>query len=348
MDYAIVIWPITVLLTVVGWLLVRRFLERYAFDHEYEAVTPGVSARERRQAQSRVRRQDLPVAVAFHPPQGVRPGELGILIHRTAHREAYLATLVDLALRGYITMTPTGDGDHVFESTNKSRDDLVGFEAGLLRGIFSKTPQVTQRQLQQPEYQDLRRSFGASLDQRVKALGWFKPNAAVFAVGGLGIIVAMVGAGIVEWGLIRLYRGQSSFWWPLGLPIMFAGLQGLFSLRKSTGRTAEGSAVLAQAKGFERYLMTAEQRQLRFEEDRDVLNRYLPYAIVFGLVDQWTGELNRYAKAAQRDRERSAYAVRSEGSGSYQIVVGLPKWLNRLLGRPEEPKDHGASPDARN
>jgi len=45
---------------------------------------------------------------------------------------------------------------------------------------------------------------------------------------------------------------------------------------------------LEQARGFELYLRTAEKEQLRFEEGVDIFSRYLPYAMIFGIVDRWT------------------------------------------------------------
>ena len=52
-------------------------------------------------------------------------------------------------------------------------------------------------------------------------------------------------------------------------------------------RTARGTALLAQAKGFRTYLETAEANQIRFEEGQDVFSRYLPFAIVFGVAKRW-------------------------------------------------------------
>ena len=53
-------------------------------------------------------------------------------------------------------------------------------------------------------------------------------------------------------------------------------------------RTAQGSAALEQARGFELYLRTAEKEQLRFEEGVDIFSRYLPYAMIFGVTHRWT------------------------------------------------------------
>jgi uncharacterized membrane protein len=68
------------------------------------------------------------------------------------------------------------------------------------------------------------------------------------------------------------------------LPVGFAVLA---ASRRMPARTARGSAVLVQAKGFRDYIRTAEANQLRFEEGADIFSRYRPYAIVFGEADRW-------------------------------------------------------------
>lgn len=52
-------------------------------------------------------------------------------------------------------------------------------------------------------------------------------------------------------------------------------------------RTALGTALRTQAVGFREYLATAEGRQLRFEEAAGVFSRYLPWAVGFGVAQEW-------------------------------------------------------------
>jgi Predicted membrane protein len=68
--------------------------------------------------------------------------------------------------------------------------------------------------------------------------------------------------------------------------------------QRMAAKTAGGSAVLAQSLGFKQYLVTAEARQIRFEEAQDIFSRYLPYAIVFGVADRWAGTFSEVAEAA--------------------------------------------------
>ena len=93
----------------------------------------------------------------------------------------------------------------------------------------------------------------------------------------------------------------------VGLAPILVGLLIVIMNNRFGRRTAEGSAVLAQAKGFELYLRTAEADQIRFEESIDVFSRYLPYAIVFGVADRWSAIFQRLAAEGRYQGDTSWY-----------------------------------------
>src|SRR4029079_9828405 len=76
-------------------------------------------------------------------------------------------------------------------------------------------------------------------------------------------------------------------WAPVGIAVTALGATLFLLARRMPARTAKGSAVLAQARGFREYVRTAEAEQLRFEEAADIFSRYLPYAVVFGETERW-------------------------------------------------------------
>ena len=158
---------------------------------------------------------------------------------------------------------------------------------------------------------------------------------------GLGVGVGLL-AGLVGWGLI-------------GLAVILAGLAVIVRNNRFGRRTATGSAVLAQTKGFELYLTTAETEQIKFEEGIDVFSRYLPYAIVFGVAERWTkifqqlADEGRYAfnpllvrrlrlRPADRRAEQFAepvgldglqFAAGGHGRHQRRIRVLRRRWLRR-------------------
>ncbi|MFT4110252.1 DUF2207 domain-containing protein [Propionicimonas sp.] len=274
---------VTAALAALGLGAVFQRTRRSRRDQVYLGLTPGVLPAPGQESTIGYDTTNAPVAVQFTPPQGARPGELGTLTDATADDRDVTATLIDLAVRGHLKITQTGKKDWTLTSLGRP-DRLVDYEAALLGKIFSRGNEVTTDDLRDSRYSDALSATKDALHARVKTdLKWFTANPAHVRAGAaaIGVLIALAGAGaglllgLVGWGLVGV-----------------AGvLTGLFVLARSNhfgARTATGSAVLAQTRGFELYLRTAEADQIRFEEGVDVFSRYLPYAVMFGVAERWT------------------------------------------------------------
>lgn len=66
-------------------------------------------------------------------------------------------------------------------------------------------------------------------------------------------------------------------------------------------RTADGTAARIQAMGFKKFIATADAKQIRYEEAAGIFNRYLPYAMAFGLADRWASVIGEVARQARLD-----------------------------------------------
>lgn len=265
----------------VGAVLLR--LRRGSRDEVYVGMTPGVRPAADQSASVARSASKAPVTVAFTPPKGARPGEIGVLEDATADDVDVTATIIDLAVRGHLQMSEAGKGVWRFTS-RRSEDPLTHPEAHLLRTLFRSGPEVTTHDLRERGYHDLLPGTRQRLYHRVTSeLHWFRtqPN----HMRGL---VAAVGVGIMVFGgVLGAVLAFTLGWGLIAVPFIVTGLLVLLLCNRFGHRTAEGSAVLAEAKGFELYLRTAEADQIRFEEGIDVFSRYLPYAIVFGVADRW-------------------------------------------------------------
>lgn len=105
------------------------------------------------------------------------------------------------------------------------------------------------------------------------------------------LVLGLVVAGAAIYGLLRV-PGLSSdqLFWCIGLIVLgvYLGAQVANGRVPAKVRTARGTAIKDQAYGFKLYLTTAEADQLRFEEAADIHSRYLPWAVLFGVADEWT------------------------------------------------------------
>ena len=270
-----------ILAAIAGLFAVQR---RHARDDVYLGLTPGLVPKPGETSNVGPSPKKFPVAVQFNPPKGATPGEIGTLLDTTADNVDVSATIVDLAVRGYLRIEADGKRDFVLHAASAPRGDkLVDYEATLLADLFKGRPSRHSSELRKATFQNVLPHAKEGLYASVVRKGWFKSNpngSQVLPIVGGGLLI---GAGVMAAMFL------ASFGWGLiSLPLVVLGV-GLIAISgKFRKRTAQGSAYLAQAKGFELYLRTAEKETLRFEEGEDIFSKYLPYAIVFGVADRWS------------------------------------------------------------
>lgn len=211
-----------------------------------------------------------PVAVRFSPPDDLSVAEVGALWSRTLRTRDATATMIDLAVRGYLHVTEVPRKkpgkpakDWTLTRTTKPEAGLLPHEQGLLDALFATGASVTMSSLEEKFADKLKKVLGQVGDE----------------VGKRGLVNQRLG-----------HEGAS-----------------VASFKQ---RTARGRAYYEQIRGFELYLTTAEADQLRFEEGQDLFSRYLPYAIVFGTADRWAkifAELEARGVALQQPLWYSGY-----------------------------------------
>lgn len=226
--------------------------------------------------------------VEWAPPDELRPGLLGTLIDEQANVLDVTATIVDLAVRGYLRIDEIPD-----EGLFSSRDwqlvqlrggdtELLDYEQKLFAALFSGRNVVLLSELKRTFADDLSKVQDSLYDELVYRK-WYRrrPDSTRTVWAGIGFVV--VASAI---GLTYLLARYTTFG-VAGLALVIGAVAIFFAVRDMPARTGQGSAVLARTLGFRRYLATAEAGQIRFEEGTDVFSRYLPYAIVFGEAERW-------------------------------------------------------------
>ena len=79
--------------------------------------------------------------VEFIPPDGIRPGQVGTLADEHANVLDVTATIVDLAVRGWLTITDISEGDYQLAATqNAGKGTLLPYETMLMNDLFASGP----------------------------------------------------------------------------------------------------------------------------------------------------------------------------------------------------------------
>lgn len=232
--------------------------------------------------------RDGDVPVELVPPDGLRPGQVGTLLDEKAHPLDVTATIVDLAVRGYLRIEEIPK-EGLFGSADwrlvQLRDGagLQPYEALLFERLFAgRGPVVLLSSLKDTFANDLGRVQDA-LYEDVVHQGWFRqrPDRTRGIWIGIGVGVLVVGV------LVTAAVAAFTAWGIVPLPLVLGGILLLVFAGKMPARTAKGTGTLRRVLGFKRFIDESEAERARFAEQRHLFTEYLPYAVVFGATEKW-------------------------------------------------------------
>jgi uncharacterized protein (TIGR04222 family) len=295
-ERAFAVTPVTVggsiglLVLVVGGISVlmwRRGRDvRYVGSQVTQVMGSGGPIEAEEQAVPLFEGSDAPVE--FSPPEDLRPGQVGTLIDEEASTLDVSATIVDLAVRGYLRIEEIekkwflGKADWRLIRLPKDAADLLAYERTLLDGLFEDGEQV--------ELSELRKKFAPRLQKVKKALyrdvvsrKWFRrsPDKVRATWVGIGIGVFLAGIGLT---ILLAWLTKVAL---LGIPLILGGLLLLIGAKRMPARTARGTALTRRINGFRHVIATADEHLARWAEQENVFTKYLAYAVVFGVTDKW-------------------------------------------------------------
>ncbi|MCL3862539.1 DUF2207 domain-containing protein [Actinotalea sp. K2] len=271
-----------------GGLLVVTRMRRRGQDEQHLGLTPGLMPAEGQEHAVGARRHGSPT-VRFTPPEGFRPGQIGTLVDERADPHDVTATIIDLAVRGWLSIERTTapddsdeDDDWVLHRSDRSPDQLLGYERALLDELFEGRTSVRLSELR-TTFSGSMTSLQTALYEDVTERGWFRGNPQTLRNRWAGRGILLFVAGVALTVVLAIWTS----WALVGVAVVVLGVVLTSMSGTAPARTADGSAILAQAEGFRLYLETAEGDQLRFEEGEDLFSRYLPYAVAFGITERW-------------------------------------------------------------
>jgi uncharacterized protein (TIGR04222 family) len=230
------------------------------------------------------------------PPSDLPAPLAGTLVDEVADAQDAVATLVDLAQRGFLTLADTDGGDAVV-TLEASFDDarLRQYERVLLVALFGSKPEPGQS----VALSQVRASFGAAipviqerLNAAVQEEGLFvdPPEATRRRYRSIGTLLAVAGAilAVVAALAIGWATPLAAF---VGLALALVGLATTWMAGRMPRRTPQGALEAARWRAFRRYLaQTFAQRpaadgaangDAAAEAARHAA--YLPYAVALGV-----------------------------------------------------------------
>jgi len=223
----------------------------------------------------------------FDPPDGVRPGQVGTLVDEQADVIDVTATIVDLAVRGYLLIEELpretyGRLDWKLRKLDRPAEGLLLYERMLYAALFDGRDEIRLSQLGGTFTEQLARVRSALYEDVVKQ-GWFgrRPDAERTRWTTAGMVVTAVG--VVGTVLLALFTELAL----MGLAVIIAGAALTLGGQHMPAKTARGATALAHTIGFRAYLYRGEAEDVPEDQRLSVFSRYLPYAVVFDAVQRW-------------------------------------------------------------
>ena len=247
----------------------------------------------------------------WRAPEGLRPSEVGILADDQLDPRDLTAAIVDLAVRGVITIEELEkDWELTLHPEKRDAEELSGFEKKLLAGLFrgDKTT-VRMKTLKHKFFKDLKgiRS-GVLTDLVTKGLFEKRPDKVMERWFGLTLLAV---------GIMAVVGFRADVTW-LYWAILVPAALGMFIIAKQMPRrTRKGLDALARVRGLEEYIVTAEAERMK-DLPMVHFDQVLPFAIALGLHDRWAEAFDGIY-----EQEPTWYRSRDGRLDSWMIARGV-------------------------
>jgi uncharacterized membrane protein YgcG len=222
--------------------------------------------------------------------QDMRPAPVGTLADGRVEAVAFKATLVDLAIRGYLRIEEVGTPGRAGHDWRLVRldggdDDLLPYERALLEQLFPYRPEVHLGTLQERSHYQFASLRHALYDEVVRR-GWYRVRPDLtrrrwYLIGAGAVVLAVA--------MATLLAAHTAFGL-VGMALVLAAAALLLAARAMPARTVAGRAALQQVEALRHHLSTAGPQADRLERGEQTFSALLPYAMVLGLERRWASE----------------------------------------------------------
>ncbi len=228
--------------------------------------------------------------VRYEPPEGLSPAEVGTILDEQADMTDLTATILDLAVRGHLTINETestkflcfSSKDYRLERREGSKGPLKRYEAKFLDALFETGNSVLVSSLRQKFYKHLPGLREALYEGVSKQGGYFpaSPDRVRKRYLLAAFLLALPGVPLLS----PEFHGPVAGICVLATALIIAAFS-----RFMPRRTAKGRRAAREILGFKEFVERVDAQRLERMGGRTAENfeKVLPFAIVLGAADQW-------------------------------------------------------------
>lgn len=249
----------------------------------------------------------------YEPPLKLTPGELGVVVDQCADMRDLSASIIQLAVNGYLKIRKTekkkllGNSlDFEFIKVKPEDDLLLDYEKQLYQAIFKNTKTTKLETLKNNFYLSLpkiKTALYASVTEKQFFAG--NPEKTRILYFGIGAMLVVLGLGaILILGILL-----ESFWYYIILAPLFIEI--ILFCKYMPKRTALGVKTYEEILGFKMYLQHAEKYRIERlyapKNYQELFEKFLPYAIALKVENAWATQFKDLAVTPPSWYEGSGY-----------------------------------------
>ena len=241
-----------------------------------------------------------PISAQYEPPAQLTPGEVGTLVDNSADMRDITASIVDLAVRGFLVieevqkdsmlgMLHHKDYNFILQKDRNSWFALKPHEQALLGGIFSSGmvgETVSMDSLENHFYRNLP-TIKTGIFESLVTLGYYskRPDKVRSSYIGIAVLVGVLGV----WGGQAVAGAMGM----AGLPFVLAGIFSAAIIAVfgwfMPAHTETGTRALESVLGFEDFLAHVESDRFnRMIKTPQMFEKFLPFAMALGVEKNWS------------------------------------------------------------
>ncbi len=252
------------------------------------------------------------IVAEYEPPNNIRPAEAEVVAKTFIGGKTWPATIVDLAVRGYLKITeeapsslnlglfkmPLGSKHYTVENIKSFSDDqtLEDYEKSFLSVLFENKNTFSTKELSKMG-QGSKMAFATKINKLRKNLyketysdtkGYVvRPKSLrAFSVLMLALVIGAGFSGAFSTKMPGMFENKFPQIVIFLVTLLVLGLGTIYRIKFATRLNAEGNELKRKILGFRLYLETAEKYRLQ-NLTPDLFEKYLPYAMVFGIEKKW-------------------------------------------------------------
>ncbi|MFA6082325.1 MAG: DUF2207 domain-containing protein [Patescibacteria group bacterium] len=233
------------------------------------------------------------IAPEFAPPLNLRPAEMNAVLTERTKPAGIAATIVDLAARGYLTITDQPKTNifsrvnFVMTKTDKVPSDLSEYEKYLYDQLFLGRNEISTNELSR-KFVTQTLEINKLIMNKVTTDQYFTGNPDVVRRRYLiwGIVLACLSPFLVYFTIFigPEFVNAVAYGLAAGLTI-FGAFMAIFAYAMPA-KTALGHETANKILGYKMFIGSTEKYRAKFMENNNIFIDVLPYAIVFGLTDK--------------------------------------------------------------